>query len=53
MSGPVGTAASVAGTLGYGKYGSQSAIMGYGRRTRSSIVMRRRQVAGALVPAGR
>ena len=51
MSGPVGTAAGVAGTLGYGR----SAMMGYSkkRRTRSSIVMRRKYAGGALVPAGK
>ena len=48
---PVGLAATAASTLGYGR----SQMMGYSkkRRTRSSIVMRRRQTAGALVPAGR
>ena len=51
MSGPIGTASTVASTLGYGR----SAMMGYSkkRRTRSSIVMRRRQTAGALTPAGK
>ena len=50
-SSAVRTAAGVAGTLGYGR----SQMMGYSkkRRTRSSIVMRRRQTAGALVPAGK
>ena len=50
----VGTAAAIAGSLGYGKYRSNQ-MMGYSkrRRTRSSIVMRRRNVGGALQPAGR
>ena len=50
----VKTVAGVAGTLGYGKYG-RSQMMGYSkkRRTRSSIVMRRRNFGGALVPAGK
>ena len=50
-SGPVKTVADVAGTLGYGR----SQMMGYSkkRRTRSSIVMRRRNFGGALVPAGK
>ena len=49
---PVGLAATAASTLGYGKYRSNQ-VMGYGRRTRSSIVMRRRNFGGALTPAGR
>ena len=50
---PVGLAATAASTLGYGKYRSNQ-VMGYGRRrTRSSVVMRRKYTGGALVPAGR
>ena len=50
---PVGLAATAASTLGYGKYRSNQ-VMGYGRRTRSSVVMRRtRYLGGALTPAGR
>ena len=51
---PVGLAATAASTLGYGHGKNRSnQMMAYGRRTRSSIVMRRRNVGGALVPAGR